>query len=72
MSYYFKNNAIYIGAKNRLVSSKESIPVMNAYFSCNGTEKDFGKCTVHRISRCDMKSNLHKPGLTCGGILRLS
>ena len=69
MSYYFKNNAIYIGAKNRLVSSKESIPVMNAYFSCNGTENDFRKCTVHRILRCDMNSNLLKPGLTCGGIL---
>ena len=60
---------IYIGAKNTLVSSEESIPVMNAYFSCNGTEKDFRKCTVHRISRCDMNSNLLKPGLTCGGIL---
>ena len=60
---------LYIGAKNTLVSSKESIPVINAYFSCNGTENDFRKCTVHRISRCDMKSNLLKPGLTCGGIL---
>ena len=60
---------LYIGAKNTLVSSKESIPVINAYFSCNGIENDFRKCTVHRISRCDMKSNLLKPGLTCGGIL---
>ena len=61
-----------VGAKSTFVSSEESIPVMNAYFSCNGTENDFRKCTTHRISRCDMKSNLLKPGLTCGGNLYLS
>ena len=63
---------LYIGAKNTLVSSEELIPVMNAYFSCNGTENDFRKCTTHRISRCDMTSNLLKPGLTCRGNLCLS
>ena len=58
-----------IGSITTFVSDEESIPVLNAYFSCNGTENDFRKCTVYKISRCDMKSNLLKPGLTCGGIL---
>ena len=54
-----------LGARNTSISSNDSTPVLNAYFKCNGTERNLKNCPVRQWSDCYM--NLSVAGLTCGG-----
>ena len=55
-----------LGAKYILVCDKESTPVANTYYKCNGRENSFQQCLENQFSDYDKTSM--KAGLICGGI----
>ena len=58
-----------LGAKYILVSDKETTPMVNNYYKCNGRENNFEECLKNQFSDCD-KTSL-KAGLICGGITKM-